>query len=165
MTAASSRRAVEARPSVVRRRVGLTALAVACLLTASCKPQIKLVPAGGTFTIGGKPAGNITLQFMPEYAKPDAASGAKGAGGGPTSYATTDAEGRFTLRTYDNRDGAVPGPHLVTAVDLDEERPAQGKERTRPPRLDSKYSMGAYAIRVSVEEGKPLTIDVPPPAR
>lgn len=152
------------RFAVMARAVGLTLLAAMCIPTTACKPQIKLVPCSGTFSIGGKPAGNITLQFMPEYAKP-AATGTKGAGGGPTSYATTDAEGRFTLRTYDNRDGAVPGPHLVTAVDLDEERPAQGKERTRPPRLDSKYSMGAYAIRVSVEEGKPLTIDVPPPAR
>lgn len=135
---------------------GFAFLALLSAVAAGCKPQIKLVPAAGTFTIGGKPAGNITVQFMPDVSQK---------GNGPTSYATTDGEGRFTLRTYDNREGAVPGPHVVTAVDLDEERPAQGQERTRPIRLDAKYSMVAQGIRVTVEEGKPLTIDVPPAGR
>lgn len=145
-------------PAGVPRREwgGVAAALLVALLAVGCKPQVKLVPAGGTFTIGGKPAGNITVQFMPDVSQK---------GNGPTSYATTDGEGRFTLRTYDNREGAVPGPHLVTAVDLDEERPAQGQERTRPVRLDAKYSMAAQGIRISVEEGKPLTIDVPPPGR
>ncbi|MFZ4731003.1 MAG: hypothetical protein ACOYK7_00525 [Pirellulales bacterium] len=138
------------------RRCAVVVVALVGLLPLGCKPQIKLVPAIGTFTIGGKPAGNITVQFMPDVSQKN---------GGPTSYATTDAEGRFTLRTYDNRDGAVPGAHVVTAVDLDEERPAQGQERTRPVRLDAKYSMAAQGIRVTVEEGKPLTIDVPPAGR
>jgi hypothetical protein len=135
---------------------GFAIVALLSAVTLGCKPQIKLVPAAGTFTIGGKPAGNITVQFMPDVSQK---------GNGPTSYATTDGEGRFTLRTYDNRAGAVPGPHVVTAVDLDEERPAQGQERTRPVRLDAKYSMAAQGIRVTVEEGKPLTIDVPPAGR
>jgi hypothetical protein len=146
-------------PAVVAprwRRRAVVVVALVGLLPIGCKPQIKLVPASGTFTIGGKPAGNITVQFMPDVSQKN---------GGPTSYATTDAEGRFVLRTYDNRDGAVPGPHLVTAVDLDEERPAQGQERSRPVRLDAKYSMAAQGIRISVEEGKPLTIDVPPAGR
>jgi len=145
-------------PAGVPRREwgGVVAALLVALLAVGCKPQVKLVPAGGTFTIEGKPAGNITVQFMPDVSQK---------ANGPTSYATTDGEGRFTLRTYDNREGAVPGPHVVTAVDLDEERPAQGQERTRPVRLDAKYSMAAQGIRVTVEEGKPLTIDVPPPGR
>lgn len=135
-------------------RHALWALVVVGLV--GCKPQVKLVPATGTFTIGGKPAGNITLQFMPDTMQGNA---------GPTSYATTDAEGKFTLRTYDNRDGAVPGAHVVTLVDLDEERPAQGSAPTRAPRLDAKYSMAASAPRVTVAEGQSLSIDVPPPGR
>ena len=135
-------------------RVGLGAAILVVL--AGCKPQVKLVPAAGTFTIGGKPAGNITLQFMPDTMQGN---------GGPTSFATTDAEGKFTLRTYDNREGAVPGAHVVTLVDLDEERPAQGSAPTRPPRLDSKYAMAASAPRVTVAEGQALSIDVPPPGR
>lgn len=140
--------------ATVPRRAALCAVAVVVL--AGCKPQVKLVPATGTFTIGGKPAGNITLQFMPDTMQGNA---------GPTSYATTDAEGKFTLRTYDNREGAVPGAHVVTLVDLDEERPAQGSAPTRAPRLDAKYSMAASAPRVTVGEGQPLAIDVPPPGR
>ncbi|NBV44377.1 MAG: hypothetical protein EBR86_01750 [Planctomycetia bacterium] len=140
----------------VRRRRRMVVVALVGLLTIGCKPQIKLVPASGTFTIGGQPAGNITVQFMPDVSQKNS---------GPTSYATTDAAGRFTLRTYDNREGAVPGAHLVTAVDLEEERPAQGQERSRPVRLDAKYSMAAQGIRISVEEGKPLTMDVPQAGR
>ncbi|VTR99323.1 DUF4198 domain-containing protein [Tuwongella immobilis] len=129
----------------------LTLLMGLSLGMTGCGDPYKLVPAQGVVQIDGKPAGNITVQLMP-----DSLRGAEG----PTSFGTTDATGKFTLRTYDGRDGAVIGPHLVTLVDNDEERPAQGKAPTRAPRLASRFAIPSpKGISVEVKEGgEPLTI-------
>jgi hypothetical protein len=119
-----------------------------------CGSEVKLVPAEGVLKIGGKPAPNISVQFLPDAGKGN---------GGPTSFATTDAEGKFRLKTYDGRDGAVPGTHAVVLADLDEERPAQGKERTKAPRLALKYSTaGPDGLRAEVPAaGGSVALDVP----
>ncbi|MCC6508696.1 MAG: hypothetical protein IT423_06295 [Pirellulaceae bacterium] len=111
-----------------------------------------LIPAKGTISIKGKPAANISLQFLPDVKEGTACVF-------PSSTAISSADGSFELSTVDSQPGAVPGPHLVVLADLDEERPAQGKERTRPVRLDSRYSI-AGSLKVSIEEGKPIVIDI-----
>ena len=137
------------------RTVGLMVLLVA-FAASGCGSEEKLVPAEGVLKIGGKPAANVSIQFMP-----DAPNGK----GGPTSSGRTDAEGRFKLKTNDGRDGAVPGPHTVILADLDEERPAQGQPMKNPPRLDAKYTTAAGGLKAEVKEGTPIELDVPGRAR
>ncbi|MFQ3652489.1 MAG: hypothetical protein SNJ75_19410, partial [Gemmataceae bacterium] len=111
----------------------------------------KLVPVEGVVRINGKPAESINIQFQP-----DVMQGSKG----PTSFASTDKEGKFRLRTYDGKEGAVVGTHLVILVDELEDRPAQGTRAAKPPRVAGKYASPATTIRVEVKEGGgPITVD------
>jgi len=122
-------------------------------LTPGCgKQSVDLAPVSGTVKIGGKPAGDIMLRFMPDISKKNT---------GPTSSAITDQNGEFTLKTDDGRDGAVLGDHVVTFVDMTEERVEQGEEMTRPPRIDSILTTGAGGKRVTVVAGQNVDFDLP----
>jgi hypothetical protein len=140
------------RPRPLAR--GLVVAVVAVTAVVGCSKPAKLVPAAGSVQIGGKPADGIVVQFMPQPVEGEKR---------PTSFATTDAEGRFTLGTYDGLNGAVVGQHAVTLVDTLEERPAQGQRFTRPPRLDSKYATIGGGLTAEVVEGGP-TIEITVPA-
>jgi len=125
------------------------------LLVASygCGKQARLVPVEGIVRIGGEPAANIAVQFLP-----DAVAGEPR----PSSFATTDDEGIFRLLVAGDRQGAVVGQHSIILADCDEERPAQGERLQRPPRLHGRYSTMAGGLRATVEEdGGRLEIDVP----
>jgi len=111
-----------------------------------------LVPAEGVVLIDGEPAADISVQFLPDEIEGEPR---------PTSYAVTDAEGRFALRTYEQGEGAVLGGHNVILVDTLEERPEQGQELTRPPRVNSRYSTITGGLRAEVTEGgSPITIEI-----
>lgn len=143
--------------SFALRAAGAGVLCTALALAIGCGSKVKLVPAEGTLKIGGKAAANVAVQFLP-----DATKGASG----PTSYGTTDSEGKFRLKTYDGQDGAVPGPHTVILADHDEERPPQGKPVTKWPRLDSKYTTGAGGLRAEVPAGGgSVSLEVPAAGR
>lgn len=130
---------------------------LAALASPGCENRPQPVPAEGVLTIGGKPAANISVQFMP-----DALQGSKG----PTSFAITDAEGKFQLVTQDGQTGAMPGPHTVILADLEEERPPQGKPVTKPARLDSKYTTASGGLRVEVPAaGGAVVLTVPAQGR
>lgn len=137
-----------------RRRLGL-GLASCLLLVAGCgRREAKLVPAEGILLIGGRPAANIAVQFLPDEVPGELR---------PTSFATTDADGRFRLLAPGGKEGAVVGGHAVILADCDEERPAQGEAPNRPPRLHGKYTTLGGKLRADVVEGgPPITIDVPP---
>ncbi len=111
-----------------------------------------LVPAEGVLLIDGEPAADISVQFLPDEIEGEPR---------PTSYAVTDAKGRFTLKTYEQGEGAVLGGHNVILVDTLEERPEQGQELTRPPRVNSRYSTITGGLRAEVTEGGgPITIEI-----
>ncbi len=111
-----------------------------------------LVPAEGVLLIDGEPAADISVQFLPDEIEGEPR---------PTSYAVTDSEGRFTLKTYEQGEGAVLGGHNVILVDTLEERPEQGQELTRPPRVNSRYSTITGGLRAEVTEGGgPITIEI-----
>ena len=141
---------VPRRPAI---RVWMMVMAMAVLATA-CRPkEPKLFPAAGEVRIGGKPAANIAVQFLPDEVVGEPR---------PTSFATTDADGRFQLRAPGGKDGAVLGGHSIILADCDEDRPAQGEASSRPPRLHGKYTTLAGKLRATVvENGPPLTIEVP----
>ncbi len=124
-------------------RRGLAAVvAVAALALAGCGgPGYSLVPAGGVVKINGVPAPNVSVQFLPVGQT------------GPTSYGSTDAEGRFTLKTAEGSDGAIAGKHKVTLVDQEEERPAQGQVAKRKPRMSDKLATPAGGIDAEVTAG------------
>ncbi len=125
----------------------------AILLMVGCgKTPAELVPVSGVVTIGGKPAANIMVRFMPDVMKDNS---------GPSSSAITNEQGEFTLVADDQRPGAVAGNHVVTFVDMDEERPAQGEELSKPPRLDSAFTTAAGGKRVTVVAGQSVTLDLP----
>lgn len=136
------------------RKFFLRLLFPAVIIIGGCsQPTPTLVPAKGTINIGGKPAGNISLQFLPDVKE-------NAAGVWPSSMAVSKEDGTFELATVDNQPGATPGPHKVVLSDLEEERPAQGAERTKPVRLNSSYAI-AGKLTVTVEEGKDIEIKIP----
>jgi hypothetical protein len=136
------------------RRVAPAAFLIVAALAAGCGggKKFTLVPAEGTLTIGGRPAANISIQFLPDVMK---------GGTGPTSYAVTDADGKFRLKTYEGQDGAVEGQHTVILADLDEERPPQGQPVKKLPRLDSRYTTAAGGLTADVKAGTPIVLTVP----
>jgi hypothetical protein len=56
--------------------------------------------ASGTVKLFGAPIGGATVAFAPQD-------------GQPTAFGTTDAQGNFTLTTYDFKDGAAVGKYKV----------------------------------------------------
>jgi hypothetical protein len=139
---------------LVSRLLPGACLAAALLAVAGCGGEsVKLVPVEGVVKIGGKPVGNVLVQFMP-----DTRAGMKG----PTSTAMTDEGGKFRLVAQDGRDGATVGKHMVVLVDADEDRPAQGKP-AKKARLDSKYAAPTLSNLTAevTESGTPIELNVP----
>jgi hypothetical protein len=81
---------------------GLAAVAAGC----SSGPEFAQV--SGQITVKGKPAAKVRVEFHP-----DAVAGTAG----PSSFAETDAEGRFTL-AHPEGTGAVVGKHKVVLNDM-----------------------------------------------
>jgi hypothetical protein len=81
----------------------LLAATLACLAVAGCGPRRpETVPVTGTVMLDGSPVERAGVGFHPQFT------------GGVPATGTTDAEGRFTLRTFQAGDGAMPGPHRVS---------------------------------------------------
>jgi hypothetical protein len=128
---------------------------VVCMIgmLAGCAKPLKLVAAEGVVEIGGKPAADILVQFLPL-----AVDGEKR----PTSFATTGPDGTFRLSTYGGQVGAVEGTHQVILADTLEERSAQGTRVVKPPRLDSKYTTVTGGLTATVKEGgDPIRLQLP----
>jgi hypothetical protein len=126
----------------------------ALISVVGCGDTSEIVPASGTLTVGGEPLENISVTFMPDVTAGNS---------GPTSFGTTDANGHFDLTTSHNQPGAVVGPHVVTLVDQDEQRPEQGQAVTRPPRIDSRYSITSSGLEATVEAGEEIELSIAAP--
>jgi hypothetical protein len=115
-------------------------------------PTYQFTPVSGVVLLDGKPARGIMVQFMPDVME---------AGQGPTSFAVTDEDGKFTLKTYEGQEGAVIGNHVVTLTDTDEERPEQGTVAKKGPRLAARFSSpGPNGLKVTVKAGgEPIKIE------
>lgn len=66
-------------------------------------PRLPTVPAGGVLTVRGLPCAGASIVFHHEE-------------GQASAIGTTDAEGRFTLSTYQHHDGAPVGNYLLTVA-------------------------------------------------
>lgn len=130
----------------------LVFLVLPLLVLAGCgKTEVAFVPASGVLNdVEGKPMPDIKVTFMPDVREGNA---------GPSSTAITDGEGKFSLRSIDNkREGAVPGKHRVTLIDMKEERPAQGEEAVETSRIPSVLTTEDGALLVEVTEGKEIQL-------
>jgi hypothetical protein len=95
---------------------------VSALLTVSCNAEpARVAEAQGTVKFHNKPVPNAEIMFLPDDDTK-----------GPSSSAITDADGRFTLKTEDGRQGAVVGKHRVTV-------------RTSKPRNDPRPEDNSHA--------------------
>jgi hypothetical protein len=84
------------------RRLAVAACAVAAgLVLAGCSRR-EMGPVTGRVTHRGQPVAAAVVQFLPSN--------------GPMAAATTDAAGRFQLRTFGTSDGALTGTHTVVVV-------------------------------------------------
>ncbi len=79
------------------------------LLVAGCSSGINKFPlaqATGTVTCDGKPVSKALVYFEPKKVDKEIVIGKQG-------FALTDGNGRFTVSTYGENDGAVIGRHIV----------------------------------------------------
>lgn len=104
---------------------------VACAaLTSGCGPRRAAVhPASGEVRLRGKPFPKADVTFVPT--------------GGRPALGQTDAQGRFTLRTWAADDGAVAGEHVVCIVKHDE-------SPLPPPKRGAPVDPYAEAMRPNV---------------
>jgi len=88
-----------------------------------------LVPASGILTHDGQPLAGANIVFHPRS-------------GTHTAFATSDAEGRFQLTTFDPADGAVAGDYDVTVTHLVIENDANPRDPEHlPPLHHAEYSL------------------------
>jgi hypothetical protein len=126
------------RPGLVLALVVATAVAV-----SGCGDHdpyaVKTVSAAGTVTYQGKPVEKGTIEFQPMDAKGRPASG-------------TIENGKFTLTTYREGDGAAPGEHTVAVVATEEQKTKDG-DTTIKYLIPEQYAS---------PETSGVTVEVPP---
>ena len=79
-------------------------VAVVSWVAAGCwgSDRPRVVAVSGTVLLGGEPVEEAGVTFTPT--------------GGRPATGRTDAQGRFSLTTFDPGDGAIVGQHVVTIV-------------------------------------------------
>jgi len=130
--------------------VGAQLVVLAGMLVSGCSsseyvaPSEATVPAAGVIKYQGKPLDFHRVSFIPDGKRPAAA--------------VTDAEGRFTLGTNAEGDGAVVGKHVITVEYVGPpSNDEPGKETFAPP--------PAAAVKVPAKftstETSGVSIDIP----
>jgi hypothetical protein len=141
----------------VIRRLASAGLLIAVVVPAGCSSGFQFAEVEGTVTKGGKPLGNVRVEFWPEAA-------------GPKSTAITDDQGKYALKSEDGKTiGAMVGAHRVLVKDMEvygnqflgrkgEDKPLNGGKK---PRLGPEYSDPARtAFKKSVTGGQRNVIDL-----
>lgn len=90
------------------------------------------VPVSGQVVIDGQPVTHGAIRFVPDGARP--ASGKLG------------PEGRFTLGTFEDADGAVPGRHRVGVIALEIDGSVQ---KWHAPKKYSRAETSGLVVEVS----------------
>jgi hypothetical protein len=93
---------------------------------------MKYAPVSGKVTLNGQPLANAYVSFQP-IAKEGSVEA------GPGSSATTDAQGRFTLKLTTGENGAVVGKHrVIISQVVSKNDPADDARPTRggPPQME-----------------------------
>jgi hypothetical protein len=126
-----------------RRRIADCAWAL--VLLAGCSAGRDIAPVSGLVTIDGKPAPDVHISFQPQ-----AAGGKEASRDATGSYATTDAQGKFTLQMSDTEEpGALLGVHSVRLADkLAAVEADAGPVKGKPLRFPARYSDGSLSFEV-----------------
>jgi hypothetical protein len=139
-----------AKRSAVLLACGCCALSI--FLAGCGDDRPKRVPVSGRVTIDGKPLEVGFVQFVPENDR--AATG------------KIDSSGRFTLSTFDVKDGCVLGKHNVTVVSNQSLNPTTTKwfapkkymiAQTSGLQFEITGPRDDLEIKLSWEGGKPFT--------
>lgn len=112
-------------------------------------------PVRGQVTLDGKPVANATIVF-----KPVDASKFKWR---EQPQAKSDAEGRFTVFTYESNDGAPAGDYRVGIAILaaaEDEGSDQVRRDTSAPKIPPRYGDAATSGLTAKVEAKPT--ELPP---
>jgi hypothetical protein len=145
-------------------------LATAAVLTAGCGgPSFpETYPVTGVVTLNGKPLEGADVQLVPAGNDPKARS----AGG------TTDAEGKFSVKTYfdaeHHAEGAVTGEYVITLSKLEKSEMPEGMEPTKamaqmmkdgPPKnlVPKKYQVpttSGFKVSVGKAPPEPLKLEL-----
>lgn len=90
-------------------RSNLCALMLLLVFIAGCSESVERVPVKGKVLIDGQPLAHGTIQVAPEGARP--------------AYGELNSDGEYSLMTYKENDGTVPGNHTatVTAIEIVDE--------------------------------------------
>lgn len=143
-----------------RRAVALVVGVVVALAAAGCGDgRLKCHPVSGQVLYNGEPLSGVDLAFHPVDPKNDT---------GYPPHATTDADGKFTLTTYQKDDGAPAGEWKVAvafAVQAVDEGSDQAKKL--PFQVPAQYQRkDSTPLTVSVKPGsntlEPLKLEGPP---
>jgi hypothetical protein len=137
------------RPSGPGLVLALTVVAAVSGCGGGDPYAVKTVSAAGTATYQGKPVSKGTILFQPVDEKGRPASG-------------TIEDGKFTLTTYREGDGAVPGKHKVAVVVTEEKKTKDGDTTVKyiiPERYASAETSG---VEVEVPPGgsSDLRVDI-----
>ena len=117
-------------------------LCLAAIALAGCSRPggAPTLPASGTVTYKGAPVADVQVVFQPKVGRP--------------AMGDTDADGRFTLTTFQPDDGAVPGVHKVGIVDRQRKWNPDPSAAPPPSRFPERYqSVAATPWEVEVKEG------------
>jgi hypothetical protein len=118
---------------------------IAALLNGCGSTNPATCAVTGTVTYQGKPVEGARVMFMPNSGRP--ASG------------QTDAQGRFTLRTYKDNDGAVVGENVVCISKM---VPAPG-DKTKDPMLGKMISLLPQCYSTPVTSPLKVTVSAKGP--
>lgn len=111
------------------------------LIAAGCRNDSGTVPVAGVLKLDGQPLKEASIQFVPQ-------------GSGRDATATTDANGKFTMSTYEPRDGAIPGSYKVVIT------PFVAAEAS-PTGASSEDAMTAASAAAAKQKRKPTDTQIP----
>jgi hypothetical protein len=84
--------------------LGIALSILAFALSAGCSKQVKTYPVSGEIYVDGKPAEAATIYLIPAGDKADQT---------PRPFGQTDKDGKFTLSTFKEKDGAPAGEYVA----------------------------------------------------
>ena len=94
-------------------RAAFLSTALVAVLFAGCDNRPERVPVSGTVTIDGQPVEHGQIMVVPTGMRP--------------AYGDLGPGGKFTLTTFEDDDGVVPGTHKVTVSATEPQGPSAQK--------------------------------------
>jgi len=135
-------------------KLGLLVCVLSCCFTGCGGPasgRLKTATVTGRVTFKGEPLSLGEIKFLPD--------GATGEGV-RVAYSTLDENGRYSLTTYGNGDGAILGSHRVTIVSREEVTPGMGKRMTPQGMAPAQQPKSFIPERYAKPETSGLTAEV-----